>query len=70
MTLLRSGSATDTGLVRSVNQDLAVETSTLFAVADGMGGHAGGEVAARLAVDALAVGLRAAAHRRRVCPRR
>jgi PPM family protein phosphatase len=55
MTLLRSGSASDTGLVRSVNQDLAVETPTLFAVADGMGGHAGGEVAARLAVDALAV---------------
>ena len=55
MTLLRSGAATDTGLVRSVNQDLAVETSNLFAVADGMGGHAGGEVAARLAVDALSV---------------
>jgi PPM family protein phosphatase len=55
MTLLRSGSATDTGLVRSVNQDLAVETPTLFAVADGMGGHAGGEVAARLAIDALSV---------------
>ncbi len=53
MTLLRSGSATDTGLVRSVNQDLAVELSNLFAVADGMGGHAGGEVAARMAVDAL-----------------
>jgi protein phosphatase len=53
MTLLRSGSATDTGLVRSVNQDLAVETPTLFAVADGMGGHAGGEVAARIAVEAL-----------------
>jgi PPM family protein phosphatase len=55
MTLLRSGSATDTGLVRSVNQDLAVEFPNLFAVADGMGGHAGGEVAARLAVDTLSV---------------
>ncbi len=53
MTLLRSGSATDTGLVRSVNQDLAVESPNLYAVADGMGGHAGGEVASRLAVDAL-----------------
>jgi protein phosphatase len=53
VTLLRSGSATDTGLVRSVNQDLAVETANLFAVADGMGGHAGGEVAARMAVDAV-----------------
>ncbi len=54
MTLLRSGSATDTGLVRSANQDLAVESTNLFAVADGMGGHAGGEVAAQLAVDTLA----------------
>jgi PPM family protein phosphatase len=53
MTLLRSGSATDTGLVRAVNQDLAVEFPNLYAVADGMGGHAGGEVAARLAVDTL-----------------
>ena len=55
MTLLRSGSATDTGLVRSVNQDLAVESPNLYAVADGMGGHAGGEVAAQMAVDTLGV---------------
>ena len=65
MTLLRSGSATDTGLVRSVNQDLAVETATLFAVADGMGGHAGGEVAAASGRRRPGRRLRPAAHRRR-----
>jgi len=53
MTVVRSGSATDVGRVRSVNQDLALEEPNLFAVADGMGGHVGGEVAARVAVDTL-----------------
>ncbi len=41
MTVLRSGSASDVGRVRTVNEDLALESLTLFAVADGMGGHVG-----------------------------
>ena len=53
MTVLRSGSATDVGRVRKVNQDLPLEAPNLYAVADGMGGHVGGEVAAQVAVDAL-----------------
>ena len=53
MTVLRAGAATDVGRVRSVNQDRLLIGDGLFAVADGMGGHAGGEVAARLAVETL-----------------
>ena len=56
MTVLRSGSASDVGRVRTVNEDRVLESMTLFAVADGMGGHAGGEVAATIAVEALETG--------------
>jgi protein phosphatase len=53
MTRFRWGLASDVGRVRSVNQDNALAIEGLFAVADGMGGHKGGEVASEVAVRAL-----------------
>jgi serine/threonine protein phosphatase PrpC len=44
------GSATDPGRVREINEDSDLVAPNLFVVADGMGGHAAGEVASAIAV--------------------
>ena len=50
---IESGGATDAGLVRPGNEDAYLVAPPLYVVADGMGGHRAGEVAARLAVTTL-----------------
>ena len=51
-----SAAMSHVGLVRQVNEDACLEQSErgLWVVADGMGGHARGDVASRMVVDALA----------------
>ena len=51
--VFRWGAATHVGNIRLSNQDKYGITSNLLAVADGMGGHNGGEVAAEIAVNTL-----------------
>jgi protein phosphatase len=51
---LAYGTATDVGLVREVNEDSMLAGPALFAVADGMGGHDGGDIASRIVVEELA----------------
>ena len=52
-TSLAFGAATDVGKVRQGNEDSLLVAPPLFAVADGMGGAAGGEVASAIAVDVV-----------------
>lgn len=51
--LLRVSVASDRGTVRAVNEDSVLAEAPVFAVADGMGGHARGDRASAAAVAAL-----------------
>ena len=51
---LHHGAATDVGLVREVNEDSFLAAPPIFVVADGMGGHDGGDVASAIVVEEFA----------------
>ena len=51
---LHHGAATDVGRVREVNEDAYLAVPPVFVVADGMGGHDGGDVASAIVVEEFA----------------
>lgn len=56
MTRWRYAAGTDTGLVRQSNQDAVYADGAIAIVADGMGGHAAGEVASALTIETVLEG--------------
>ncbi len=57
---IKSTALSDIGLVRQNNEDLFAELPDcrFYVIADGMGGHQAGEIAAKTAVDSLLTSIR------------